>query len=356
MSAPGVVALAPELERWREELARVRPQYYRLVLDWAHLQPAAAAPANLDLPEAGCSRAVQPCAPYAGVRDQLRALASRQREGGWQGLVTITDTPPWAAAPASGCADGGGGARSGDLRPEALPAYRALVASVLAAARDAGAQLRWWSPWNEPNHPYFLPQREACDAASPSRAPAAYARIAAALREALAAAPGDQRLALGEQAGLLEPTARGTAVGEFIAALPRELVCAADVWTQHAYVGGSDPVNAVARALRARGCPGGVPPIWITETGVGAVDSRLALARGITSERQGCRMVHARLAQWWRDPRVAAAFQYEFREDEAFPTGLVDPALTRPRRVLAEWQAWGARERPDAPPPPSACG
>jgi hypothetical protein len=346
----------PQLERWRDELGRIRPQHYRLVLDWARLQPDPAAPPNLDQGDGGCSRFSRVCAPFGGLRDHLRALASRQREGGWEALVVVTDTPPWAAAPPSGCQDGSGGPRSAPPRPDALPAYRALVSAVLAAARDAGAQLRTWSPWNEPNHPYFLaPQREACGADAPTRAPAAYAAIAGALREELAAAPGDQRLALGELAGVLEPTRRGTSIAEFVAGLPRELVCAADVWTQHAYVGGRDPVDAVAGALGARGCPE-VPPIWITETGVGAADSRLSIARGIGSERQGCRMLHARLAAWWRDPRVAAAFQYTFREDELFPTGLVSAGLDRARRSLAEWQAWGARERPDDPPPSPACG
>jgi hypothetical protein len=353
--APAARELPPEFARWRDELGRIRPGYYRLVLDWARLQPDPAAPPNLEGPDGGCSREGPPCAEYGGLRDQLRAIASRQREGGWETLVTVTNTPPWAAGPATGCEDASGGVRSQVPRPDAVPAYRTLIASVLSAAADEGAELRWWSPWNEPNHPYFLqPQRRECAPDSPSGAPAAYAGVAAEMRGVLDAAPGEQRLAIGELAGLLEPTPRGTTVEEFIAGLPRELVCAADVWTQHAYIGGTDPVDAVARALAAHGCPT-APPIWITETGVGGADSRLSIARGITSERQGCRMLHARLRGWWRDPRVSAAFQYTFREDEAFPTGLVAPALDRGRRSLAVWQAWGSRPRPDAPPPRPRC-
>ena len=47
----------------------------------------------------------QPCAPYGGLRDQLRALAARQREdpAAWQALVVFTGTPEWAARPARGC-------------------------------------------------------------------------------------------------------------------------------------------------------------------------------------------------------------------------------------------------------------
>ncbi len=60
--------------------ARSSPQFFRLVIDWHHLQPTADAPADLDKPETGCMREVGPCLGWVGVREQLRALASRQRE------------------------------------------------------------------------------------------------------------------------------------------------------------------------------------------------------------------------------------------------------------------------------------
>ena len=44
------------------------------------------------------------------------------------------------------------------------------------------------------------------------------------------------------------------------------------------------------------------------------------------------------------------------REDDQFPTGLVTTDLTRPRRALREWLAWGARPDPAAPPPDRTCG
>jgi hypothetical protein len=350
---PGAVP-AP-FTRWRDALAAMRPAYFRLVIDWAHLQPDAAAPPNLDMFESGCGRATPPCAGFAGVDDELRALAARQREGGWETLAVVTDTPAWAAGPVEGCTESGGGPRSAAVKPSALPAYRALIARVLAAARKAGARLRWWSPWNEPNHPYFFPQRTACRSSAPTRAVAAYVPLARALQTVLADDGGDHGLALGELAGVRAPSPRATGIGEFIAGLPRDLVCAAGVWTQHSYIGGIDPVGLVSRALRARGCRR-VPPIWITETGVGAADSRLSIARGISSEAEGCRLLHARLVAWWRDPRVAAAFQYLLRDDPLFPTGLVSADLASGRRSLAEWQAWGARARPDDPPPAAACG
>src|SRR3954452_10705485 len=150
-------------------------------------------------------RDVPPCLGWFGVRDQLKALAARQRAGGWQALVVITGTPDWAASPASGCERANASPRSRPPRPDAMPAYRRLVTDVLAAAREAGADLRYWSAWNEPNlAPFVSPQRAACDPASPSLAPAAYTAITRTLIQALAQAPGDQQLVIGETAGVLK--------------------------------------------------------------------------------------------------------------------------------------------------------
>jgi len=138
-------------------------------------------------------------------------------------------------------------------------------------------------------------------------------------------------------------------------ALPRRLVCSAHVWSQHAYIGGTDPVATVTRALDSRRCPRR-HAIWISETGVGPAPGGLSLARGITSERQGCRLLHRRLVDWYENPRVTLAVQYTFREDDQFPTGLVTTDLERARPALREWQAWGARSTAAAPPPRSTCG
>jgi hypothetical protein len=355
VAAPTARDVPEPFAHWRDELGAIHPRYYRLALSWSSLQPDPAQPPNLDQAQTGCMRDKEPCSPWTGVRDQLRALASRQRQGGWDALVVITGTPAWAAAPQQGCLDGAVGTNGAPLKPEALPAYRALISDVLAAARSVGATLRYWSPWNEPNLSYFLaPQRAACDASSPSLAAATYTPVAEAMREALAAAPGDQQLVLGETAGATQGSAKRTSVGEFVAGLPRDLVCSAAAWAQHAYIGAPDPVGALARALDARGCPR-VPPIWITETGVGAVDTDFALTRGIRSETEGCHRLHDALVRWWRDPRVSAAFQYTFREDNLFRVGLVSTDLTKARPVLREWQAWGQRPDPAAPPPADAC-
>jgi hypothetical protein len=344
------MANAEPWRTWRQELARIRPELFRLVIEWNKLQPSPAAPADLRALTSGCMRDKQPCAGWHGLLEQLRALAARQREGGWQALVVFTGTPDWAAAPRRGCrTEAFAGA------PRDLEAYRALVSGVIELAAAEGAELRYFTPWNEPNHPYFLsPQRKACDALAPSRAVAPYARLARALRAELAEHGGDRRLVLGEMAGIREPSSRATSIGEMIGGLPRELVCAAPVWSQHAYIGGTDPVATVTEALAARDCPR-EHAIWITETGVGPAPGGFSIARGITSEAQGCRLLHRRLRQWYANPRVTVAAQYTLREDDLFPTGLVTTDLARARPALREWQAWGAREDPADRPPPSTC-
>jgi hypothetical protein len=358
---PNLVA-SPEAkevpEPWnavRDKLGAIKPAYFRLVIDWASIQPSAEGPASMDQPQGGCMRAVGPCLGWGGVREQLRALASRQREGGWTTLVVFTSTPDWAASPPSGCERPQAIPRARPPRADALPAYRALVEQVLATAREEGAALTYFSPWNEPNHPAFIsPQRPACDPAVPSTAPAAYAQIATTLQQALDAAPGDQQLVLGETAGLMKSTRYVTSVPDFIAGLPKELVCATSVWSQHAYIGGDDPVEQADAALAAHAC--GHPfTFWITETGVGPAPKDLSAGASISDAVAGCRALHAQLVRWWEDPRVTIAFQYTVREDDKFPTGLVSTDLTTDRPALKEWTAWGGGRSPTAPAPASTC-
>jgi hypothetical protein len=342
--------VAPEFAPWRDQLGALRPALYRLVIDWPSIQPRGRAAPDLDALNGGCMRAVGPCAAYAGVRDQLRALASRQRQGGWETLVVISGTPDWAGDRTAGCTSGSAGRRSRPPDARGLAAYRRLIAALLAAAAEEGAELRWWSAWNEPNHPYFLsPQRAACDGGSASVSVGHYTRIVRALRRALAAAPGDQRYVIGELAGLHLRSSKSTTIVEFIAGLPRDLVCGTPVWSQHNYLEGRDQLGDIEAALRARGC-GRRHAVWMTETGTGL--ARTGRGRG-GDERLSCRRMHRQLRRWYSDRRVTAAFQYTMREDDLFPTGLVTTDLTTAYPVLKMWQAWGGNRRatPDAPPP-----
>ena len=54
---------------------------------------------------------------------------------------------------------------------------------------------------------------------------------------------------------------------------------------------------------------------------------------------------------------MTAAFQYTFREDDLFPTGLVTTDLSGDFSALGEWMAWGMTpaRSPTDPPPPDSC-
>ncbi len=346
---------APEpWEQVRQAIGTLQPEFFRLVIPWNLLQPAAEQPADLDKPETGCMREVGPCLGWVGVRQQLQALATRQREGGWQTLVVLTGTPDWAAAPPSGCEREKTTPRARAPRPDALPAYRQLILDVLKVADEEGASLHFWSPWNEPNLPPFVsPQRAECDADSPSLAPGVYTELARTMIGALDEAPGEQQLVIGETAGLLKNTKLVTSVGQFIEGLPQDIVCASPVYSQHAYIGGDDPVEQAVTALAAHGCPE-PHTIWITETGVGPAPKEYSAVADPAAA--GCRDLHDRLVQWFNDPRVTVAFQYTVREDDKFPVGLFSTDMTEKRPALAEWQAWGGGRQSTAPPPASACG
>ncbi len=350
---PHLVAPGPQpapFAAFRDALLALGPRYLRVLVDWRRVQPSPSAPPDWRQPADGCLRGAPPCAAFAGIADTLRAAA----QAGLTPVVVVLGTPEWAAAPASGCASGDAGAAA--RMPADLDAYRTLVRSLLELGRSEGIALPWWSAWNEPNHPAFLgPQRARCAAAAPATSPALYARLVRALQAELDAAPGDQRIVLGEAAAFDERRDNAASAAEFARALPDDVVCAAAVWAQHAYVKvegelAADAANAtpgapallrrIAAALDAHACPGGPLPLWITETGV-APDTGAA----------GCTGMAEALRRWIDDSRVDAAFQYTFREDTAFPVGLADPGLTRLEPAYAAWRALAQGEDPTA-----ACG
>jgi hypothetical protein len=336
-----------------------------LLVDWAALQPDPRRPPQLEAAVSGCARRFGPCAAYAGIRDELAAIASQQRAAGgdanaaFQVVVDIFNTPPWAAPSPSGCQRPGATATSQGPSRAALGAYRALIRSLLALAQREGVSIDWWAPWNEPNHPLFMsPQRASCAAGSPSVAPALYAELVRAMDAELRAEGGGRHLLLGELNGFESGSPDRTSISEFVAALPPDVICSSDVWSIHAYAShGSfahpDPVASLEQALNARGgCARGAR-IWVTETGAGAAhpgSPRTALA---ADEQAGCRAMAAQLLRWSRDPRVGAVFQYTFREDPAYPVGLIGPELDRLYPTYRLWREW-SRSRSAGRPPPAA--
>ena len=339
---------------WRDRLAAIRPAHYRLVVNWSAVQPDPQAPPDWAVPETGCLRTTPPCAPYAGVRDRLRAVRSQQLAGGgWDVLVVLTYAPAWATQIVPGCRSERTDPRQRPIAPAALPAYRRLIASLAELGRREGVALRWWSPWNEPNGgPFLAPQRQRCSGDAPSLAAGLYTPQARAMRAELAAQPGEQRLVLGELAAVDRPRPNSTEVTTFIDGLPDDVVCAADVWGQHVYVGDPDVVAAVERALDSRGCDNGPVAVWVTETGAGGEPPGRPRPSGPAALRAQCRAQQRLLLRWHADPRVEAAFQYSFREDSLFPVGLADAPLTRSYPTDALWRAWGGGRVAAAAPPP----
>jgi hypothetical protein len=350
----------------RDRVVALKPKYFRLMVDWRRIQPRADMPPDWSSPSDGCLRGLPPCAESSGIRDVLRAVRERQRaDGGWEVVATFYGTPEWALrGGAPGCGT--------DRRPN-LDAYRALVRSLREFAQQEGIAIRWWSPWNEPNHPEFLgPQRTECSEDAEPLSPQEYANIALALQAELG--PGD-RLVLGEVAGFERPRARAVSSAEFARALPAALVCATDIWAQHAYVRPTDDVPAtqpdgdpslagdpdvagdptllrdVTAALDAHGCER-EHRIWITETGVGGPRAGETRPDDAATDAAGCEAMDGALRAWAANPRVDAAFQYTFREDTAFPVGLADARLDRFYRAYDAWEAWS---RPGAPPGAVAC-
>jgi len=344
----------------RAKLAALHPAYYRLVINWAVVQPRPDAPPDWSSADRGCERTTPPCTPFAGVREQLRAVRSAQRAqpGGWQVVVNFLYTPAWAARAPGGCEPGQVDATWRQIAPAQLPAYRAMVRSLAQLGRAEGVELRYWSAWNEPNFRGFAsPQRTSCAAGSASVAPAYYGELVRQLRTALAGVPGRHDVLLGEVSDASTSGPKTTSTVDFARGLPRDVVCSSDLWAQHVYVGDPDTVSAVEAALDSRGCRRR-HRIWITETGVGGPRPGAPRPIDPASLRAQCRGIDGLLRRLHRDPRVQAAFQYTFREDDVFPVGLVDPALERVYQPYDAWAAWARRQGPDDPPPglEGSCG
>jgi hypothetical protein len=350
----------------REQLTALHPRYIRLLVDWAALQPQRERPPGLDGPLDGCARAVGPCAPYAGIREELAAIATQQRaaraEGreGFEVVLDVFGVPPWAAAPASGCELPGSQPFSRPISEAGLAGYRSLIHALLVLGSEQGVALSWWSPWNEPNNPVFLsPQRASCALDAPSRAPAIYGELAEAMATELRADGGTHRLLLGELAAYAEDSLHRTSVSSFVAALPARVLCLGEVWTVHVYAAWNkaqpegDAVAALARALDARGSCAAGTKIWVTEAGAGAPRPGRTRPPGAAAEVAGCRVLGTQLERWSADPRVGAIFQYSFREDPAYPVGLVSADLQHTYPAYRLWLAYArARARVSGAPPP----
>lgn len=352
----------------RRELTALHPAYVRLLVDWAALQPDRARGPAIEGPVSGCARNVGPCGAYAGIGDELAAIASQQRAAGASGasfavVIDIFGTPSWAARAPSGCESAQASTFARTPGPAAIAGYRALIRSLLALARREGVALEWWSPWNEPDSLAFMgPQRSACNPAAAPVSPALYAALVRAMAAELQADGGEHHLLLGELNAFPTGSVERTSISEFVAALPPDIICSSDVWSIHAYASAdgaapaADPVKLLERALDARGgCARGAR-IWITEAGAGARHPGSPRPSGSAAAHAGCVALAEQLLGWSRDPRVGAVFQYTFREDPAYPVGLVSADLSHLYPTYRLWLDWAHLRAAGQLPPSPAVG
>jgi hypothetical protein len=230
---------------------------------------------------------------------------------------------------------------------------------LIAVGAREGVALDGWARWNEPNDPIFLvPQRSFCAPGAPARSPASYAALVRATAAQLREEGGERHILLGELNGYPSDTPHRVGIASFVAALPADVLCAGAVWTLHAYAArarsapAGDPVAALEAALDARGGCARQARVWVTESGAGAARPGDPRFGGEGDQRAGCLALASQLATWATDPRVGAVFQYTFRDDPAFPVGLVDPRLSGEDPSYRLWLAW-SRARAAGPPPPA---
>ena len=158
---------------------------------------------------------------------------------------------------------------------------------------------------------------------------------------------------LGELAGLDESKTKSTSIREFLRELPTSVVCGSTILSQHGYITGINPVDDAAKGAATHSCQK-KHVVWMTETGVGAPHAGEDKRTTAPAERRACRQLHRRLVKWYDDPRVTAAFQYTFREDDVFRTGLIT-TVAGPRLPGAQGVAGLGRHRaPEARGPAAA--
>jgi hypothetical protein len=350
----------------RTRLTALAPGYVRLLVDWAALQPSAAAPPSLQGAVDGCARATGPCTGYRGIAAELAAIASQQRAASASGetfqvVLVVFGVPAWAARAPGGCETPATQPFSRPITPAGLSGYRALIRALLSLGAREGVALSLWSPWNEPNNPQFLsPQRDACATSAPTLAAGVYAQLASAMSDELHADGAAHRLLLGELAGYETSSPHRTSVAEFVDALPQSVVCLSDAWAVHAYASyrqaasSGDPVAALEAALARKGACGARARVWVTEAGAGAPHAGQPRVGGAPGEREGCLALAGQLRRWSPDPRVEAIFQYSFRDDPLFPVGLLSADLAHVRADYRLWLLYARARARGRPPPPAA--
>ena len=314
------------------------------------------------MPADGCMRGTPPCAPFSGIRDVLRAVASQQKAGGGFEVAGLDLRRARLGRRAAERlrARRRDAALAADQRPgpRRLPGADRARCYALGASR--GRRPALVEPVERAQR-HVLPQPAARGVR-----PLVAAAVARGLhqarprdaRRARAAARASSSSCSASSPGCARPRLRGSGVEEFYAALPDDVVCTASVYAQHAYAErGRRRVGTAARRAargRARQAPVRRRTSRSGSPRPASAARRRRRAHRRPRERSGATAARStrRCADGTLDPRVEAAFQYTFRDDPAFPVGLADAGLTRTWPAYDEWLAWGG-DRPAAGPAPA---
>ena len=250
-------------------------------------------------------------------------------------------------------------------RPAALAGYRALIAALLALGAPRGRRAAaGGAPGTSPTTPAFSARSAQTlrrDGGARGDRPSTRSSRARWRRAA-----GRARPATGccSASSAVTRAARpiGSAIAEFVAPCPR--TCSA--WRAPGRCTPTPPAAAATLAGRPRRRARGTRstraaaarrrrPVWVTESGAGAPDPgrpRRGRSRRRTRRLPRARRPGARAGA--PIPRVGAVFQYEFRDDPAFPVGPGERrshAAEKRLRDVARGAALGAgrraRDRPE---------
>ena len=123
-----------------------------------------------------------------------------------------------------------------------MGAYRKLVEDVIALGGRLGVDLRYWSAWNEPNHPFFdLAPARGLRCASPSLAVERYAELTRNLKRALDEAPETSSTCSASSPASTRARPRVRRSRSSFASCRRPIVCGSTILSQHGYITGIDP-------------------------------------------------------------------------------------------------------------------
>lgn len=359
----------------------------RFWVTWADIAPEGASkPAGFD-----AANPADPAYRWEATDAALRAVVA----AGLEPLVTISEAPAWAERYQPGDEALHPRERfAGTVRPD--PAEFALFAKAITR-RYGGAfmglpRVRWWQPWNEPNHhndinPQFdVKPDEPATTGSRLLAPAVYRDLLRAFSSAARAEHADNLIVAGGLAPFFRSSPGGRAAAPML--FIRELLCMDasnkpkpscpggplefDVWSQHPYTSGDARHSAnsphdvslgdipeVVRLLRAAERAGRIKAarrvrFWVTEF---SWDSKPPDPYGVP-DRLLTRWVAEALHELWHHG-VELVTWFQVRDQVAPPQGIFQSGLYRrcatglqcdvPKPMLAAFRfpftAYGKRGR-----------